>query len=277
MAFDQPETPIQLVKSSKFCTLVLQQNPGPADVDQVVTEIQKLTPDSGPLFIQMQHLIKMEPATQDKLRAVIEDVQKRGIQTSLILIPEPINPILTQAPFSGMRQYQALRQALIDTKIIQPKSLDVDFINPFIFATVKVLKVQAMTDAKPGAPTLRKSEEPLYGDVTGIIGLTSESFSGQIMIQFPSQTYLNIMSKMLGEPFTELTQDIIDGAGELTNMIFGQAKVNLNEKGYGIKTAIPSVVSGKNHNIKSSVETTNVFIPFSSDSGPMAIEVRWTP
>ena len=78
---------------------------------------------------------------------------------------------------------------------------------------------------------------------------------------------------MLGEDFQEISKDIIDGAGELTNMIFGQAKVSLNQKGYGIQTAIPSVISGKNHTLSALTKGPVVVIPFSTESGPFYVEV----
>jgi chemotaxis protein CheX len=54
---------------------------------------------------------------------------------------------------------------------------------------------------------------------------------------------------MLGEEYTKIDQELVNGAGELTKMIFGQVKIVLNEKGYGIKTTIPSVISGKDHSL----------------------------
>ena len=78
---------------------------------------------------------------------------------------------------------------------------------------------------------------------------------------------------MLGEPITEINQDIKDGAGELTNMIFRQAKVALNQKDYGLKAAIPSVITGKNHSIKSLTSGPWVMISFQTDIGELYIEI----
>jgi hypothetical protein len=48
------------------------------------------------------------------------------------------------------------------------------------------------------------------------------------------------MGKMLGEEFKAITQDLQTGAAELLNIIFGSAKVVLNEQGYAIQKAIPT-------------------------------------
>ena len=78
---------------------------------------------------------------------------------------------------------------------------------------------------------------------------------------------------MLGEEFTTLNSEIIDGAGELTNMIFGQAKITLNEKGYGIKTALPSVIAGKDHSLNAMTKGPVVVVPFTTPKGNFFVEI----
>lgn len=151
--------------------------------------------------------------------------------------------------------------------------LDVEFVNPFLAATLKVLEVQASTKALPGKPQLKEEGSSASGDISGVIGITSDKFNGSVVISFPEQTFLKIMSRMLGEEFTTLTKEIADGAGEFTNIIFGQAKITLNDKGYGIKMAIPSVITGKNHIIHGITKGPVVMIPFETDLGPFYIEI----
>ena len=155
----------------------------------------------------------------------------------------------------------------------EKKKLDTAFINPFIAATVEVLRIQTKTESKQGNPFLKTDKAKLSGDVSGVIGLISDAFTGSVVISFPEPTFLKLISRMLDENFTELTPEIADGAGELTNIIFGQAKVVLNEKGYGIKTALPSVVTGKDHTVVALTKGPIVVLPFESDAGPFFIEI----
>lgn len=166
-----------------------------------------------------------------------------------------------------------LRDALNEVGLAPKRTLDTEFINPFLTATMHVLKVQATTDAKPGKVHVKKPNDQTVGDVSGVIGIVSDSFNGSVVISFPELTFLKIMSSMLGEEYTKLDKEIIDGAGELTNMIFGQAKIVLNEKGYGIKTAIPSVVSGKNHTLSAQSKGPIVVVPFESTAGNFFVEI----
>jgi chemotaxis protein CheX len=111
---------------------------------------------------------------------------------------------------------------------MKPK-LDANFINPFISGTVSTLKIQCSVDAHAGTAFLKSKTSPkLKTDIAGLIGITSEAFRGNIAICFPEKTFLGIMSQMLGEEFTEINNEVEDGAGELMNIIFGTAKKVLN-------------------------------------------------
>lgn len=166
-----------------------------------------------------------------------------------------------------------LREALNEAGLAPKRTLNTDFINPFLDATIHVLKIQAQITATPGQIFMKKDREAMAGDISGVIGIVSDSFDGSVVISFPEKTFLKIVSNMLGEEYHEINKDIIDGAGEITNMIFGQAKVVLNEKGYGIKTAIPSVVSGKDHKLSALTKGPVVVVPFTTDNGNFFVEI----
>jgi len=151
--------------------------------------------------------------------------------------------------------------------------LDVEFINPFLSATLKVLEIQASTKATAGTIEIKGQKQNPPCAISGIIGITAEAFNGSVVIGFPKETFLGIMSRMLGEEYTSFNKDIIDGAGELTNIIFGQAKVALNEKGFGIKMAIPSVISGTGIEVHGVTKGPIVVVPFKTDLGPFFIEI----
>lgn len=157
-------------------------------------------------------------------------------------------------------------------KTSKPK-INTEFINPFLTGTIKVLGVQCSVEAKPGKPVLRSENEGLNYDIAGVIGLTSNVFKGSIAICFPEATFLKIMSNMLGEDYTEINEELEDGAGELLNMIFGQVKIELNEKNYKIEKAIPTVVRGKELKVKHLTQTPAIILPFESTAGNFHVEI----
>lgn len=151
--------------------------------------------------------------------------------------------------------------------------LDVNFINPFISGALETLKVQCSIEAAAEKPYVKTEKTPLSVDIAGVIGLTSKTFTGSVSICFPMQTFLIIMSGMLGETYNEFSSDLEDGAGELLNIIFGYAKRELNAKGYSIEKAIPTVIKGNDIKINTVSKAPSIIVPFNSNAGKFFIEI----
>ena len=226
------------------------------------------------LIINCEHLTVI---SRDWIRSLLKlqtTVKSFNKSMRLILINPPLEQFMKKEGIdTAFKASRTLRDALIDLGILTKKALDTEFINPFLSATLHVLNVQANVKAEPQKIYAKKPEDKFYGDISGIIGIVSEAFNGSVVISFPSLTFLKVMSSMLGEEYNEVNKDILDGAGEITNMIFGQAKVVLNEKGYGIKSAIPSVVAGKEHTFYAKTKGPIVVVPFKSSVGDFYVEI----
>jgi chemotaxis protein CheX len=143
--------------------------------------------------------------------------------------------------------------------------MDVKYINPFLSATVNVLKTMAFVDVYPDKPFLKK-DQVATGDVSGIIGLTGEA-TGSLSVTFNFNLIQRIMSNMLGEEVQEVTNDVRDAVGELTNMISGDARRMLQQEGLQLSAAIPTIVAGKSHTIKHVVVGPVIVIPFQAETG----------
>lgn len=150
-------------------------------------------------------------------------------------------------------------------------SVDVSFINPFIEATLTVLSTTANTVAKKKSVCIRK-ENQISGDISSLIAMNSERYLGSMAISFEEKCFLSVVSNMLGESYTAITDEIQDAAGELCNQIFGQAKMVLNQKGHTIQPAIPSIISGKAHKIKHLIDGTCIAVVFETPHGDFVIE-----
>lgn len=149
--------------------------------------------------------------------------------------------------------------------------MDVRFINPFLEGTVSVLKTMAMIDPKAGKPYLKRGKEAA-GDISGIIGMTG-SAKGSLALSFSDSCILKIVSNMLGEDYSEINNDVRDAVGEITNMISGVARKNLEAQGFNIAAAIPTVVCGENHAIIHVLGGPSIVIPFETEDGPFCVDV----
>ncbi|RZB34964.1 MAG: chemotaxis protein CheX [Desulfobacteraceae bacterium Eth-SRB1] len=149
--------------------------------------------------------------------------------------------------------------------------MDVRFINPFLNGTLNVLTTMAFVEPKPGKPYLKK-DSLASGDVSGIIGLTG-SATGSMALSFSEGAILKVASNILGEEIREINDDITDAVGEITNMVSGAARKELESIGLTVTAAIPTVVAGKDHLIKHVLGGPSIIIPFEIEEGLFAVDV----
>ena len=152
--------------------------------------------------------------------------------------------------------------------------MDIKLLKPFIDGTIHTFEVQLKAQVTIGKPYLKKNEAGQERiDIAGLVGIISSKLRGNVCICFPEATFLTAMERMLGEPYTEINEEIADGAGELMNMIFGFAKRVLNEEGHDLEKALPSVISGNNIKIANHNSHTVIILPFSSNIGSFQLEI----
>lgn len=148
-----------------------------------------------------------------------------------------------------------------------------EFINPFLSATKSVIETMAFTPVEAGSPALKEGNLT-FGDLTGIIGMAGTNVNGNMVISFEEQTILKIVSKMLMEEFTQVNEQIVDAVGELTNMICGGAKRDLNELGVSIRMASPVMIKGKGVEINQLTKAPIIRMPFSTEHGDFVVEAN---
>jgi chemotaxis protein CheX len=152
---------------------------------------------------------------------------------------------------------------------------DKNLVNAFFDSAKKTLSSMANVTVKAENPYIEK-QFTAKGDVAGIVGLTASSHKGTLSISFEKKTIFFIISKMLGEEYTEVTPEVVDAVGELTNMIYGEAKTNLNLQGYSFEAAIPTIVIGQHILHSRTGATATIVVPFVSEGGKFFVELTIT-
>lgn len=148
--------------------------------------------------------------------------------------------------------------------------MDVRYINPFIEATMNVLKTMAFISSKPGKPFIKKSQAAT-GDITGIIGLSGDK-EGSLSITFSFPCIKAVLEKMLGEVHDDLNEDVSDAVGEITNMICGNARNKLEAQNINLSAGIPTIITGRDHTITHVTKSAIVVLPFETDFGNFSLE-----
>lgn len=151
-----------------------------------------------------------------------------------------------------------------------------ELINPFLMATKNVIETMAQVSIKSAQPYLKKGNST-YGEVTGIIGMTSDELTGCMILSFSEPCILMIVANMLMEPQkNEIDDDVLDAVGELTNMICGGAKAELAKGNQKFNLATPTMVKGKGVEISYYSPAQTIVIPFETTAGPFVLEANFT-
>jgi chemotaxis protein CheX len=150
-----------------------------------------------------------------------------------------------------------------------------EIINPFITATINVFQTMTGFEPKKGEIYIKQDDKMTF-DISGIIGIAGK-MQGYIVLSFPEQLVLELVSGFLGEKKTHMSKDVIDAVGEFVNMIAGSSKRVFAEQGMKYNIGIPSVITGKNHIINRPSNVICLGVNFSIGEQNFVIEVALKP
>jgi len=143
------------------------------------------------------------------------------------------------------------------------------YINPFLAASMNLFKEHLGVDVRSLNPFVRKDPTVLE-EVSGIIGLAGET-TGAVVLSFSRVTAMNIVSVFAGKTYTALTNEVLDGVGELVNIIAGNAKKDLLD--FRISISLPGVIVGSATKIHWPEGVPVITIPFDSNLGSLSVNV----
>jgi chemotaxis protein CheX len=157
-----------------------------------------------------------------------------------------------------------------------PLAEEMEYLNPFIENTLKVLKTMAATEAE-FKELYFANDFRIFGDVSGIIGLSGKA-EGTVVITFYWVFARKLISKMMSVEEDHINAEVIhDGVGELINMISGATKKEFAGKPYHFDLSLPTVVMGAGHQIGHPEEASIAVLIFESQGNPLALQICLKP
>jgi len=147
--------------------------------------------------------------------------------------------------------------------------MKVKYVNPFLKASMNLFKDYLGLSLESGKPHLLANPQDL-GEVSGIIGLAGET-KGAVVLSFSRETAIKMVSRFEKREYYALGSEVIDGVGELINIIAGNAKQDLLD--FRIEISLPGVITGGNYKIHWPEGIPVVSIPFGSELGPFTVNV----
>lgn len=146
-------------------------------------------------------------------------------------------------------------------------------INPFINSVHELFENMLDCKITTGHPGLAEKDST-DSFLIGVIGL-SGTVQGIVALTLPVNTALNMIGHMVGAKFEKVDASIIDGVGELVNMIAGSAKTKFEN--HSINLSLPTVVRGTIYNVCNSKDSVFLAIPFNSELGDFSLMVAIKP
>lgn len=131
----------------------------------------------------------------------------------------------------------------IESSVEKKGGVVLDFVQPFLAATKKVIEVQCHTSAQPSVPKIRERNSENVA-IVGMIELESKGSRGRFLLSMNREAFFEVYQNMLGEKVDSIGKDESDAVSEIVNIIYGQAKIELNKRGFAFDRAFPSVFYG---------------------------------
>ncbi len=133
-------------------------------------------------------------------------------------------------------------------------------------AVIGAMRETFAVEVTSGVPEYGDGMVSLVGDISGIIGMVQAQLEGTLMLCATYETVRSLLPQVVGKTVTITHEMAVDAVGELTNMVFGQVKRELNERGHQIKLGIPCVVTGKGHFVSQFHRGRYMIVPFHLNS-----------
>jgi len=135
-----------------------------------------------------------------------------------------------------------------------------------IFSSMSMMEIDVTDKVTGGSQCLEDS-------ISGIIGLAGMR-KGVLAIHLPYSVAMAITGNFLGMEVTEINEDVEDAVGELANMLGGNVKTILSEKGRDIELSMPSTITGKHYDFQTNKDAERHVIPFVSEAGKFSVELQ---
>jgi chemotaxis protein CheX len=148
--------------------------------------------------------------------------------------------------------------------------MNVKFMNPFVEAATEVLLAEANAPTTRGSLSLQKSALT-SDDVTVLISLVGQ-VQGVVLYGLSTKTALALVSRMMGQEFSEFDGLAQSGVAELGNVITGRATIKLAETGFVSNISPPTLIHGKSVTI-STLDFARIVVPLTSELGDIVVHL----
>jgi chemotaxis protein CheX len=139
-------------------------------------------------------------------------------------------------------------------------------------ATREVLSTMLDLETDSAEPYAESIPPPNSEGVVSFVGLTGERWAGTGCLRSSSVSACHLASRFLMAEYDSVNDDVLDAFAELTNMIIGNLKNDIEQRLGPTGLSIPTVIHGKNFSTRSLKREEWIVVPF--HCGTDLLEIR---
>ena len=148
----------------------------------------------------------------------------------------------------------------------------IDVSDKIIESTVEIFTGMVMMDISVAGEPMTELGQ-LKHSITGMIGLAG-THKGVLAVHFPNQVAMDVTGSFLGMEVDEINADVQDAIGEIANMLGGNLKTILSDRGKDIQLSLPSTISGEQYSFSSQLDVDQIILPFQAPAGVFYVELE---
>jgi chemotaxis protein CheX len=155
-------------------------------------------------------------------------------------------------------------------------STNEQIIKIMVDAASNVFSTMLGSELGPGEASIEHGMPDVSDGIVSFIGLAG-AWAGTGSIQCSPTAACRVCSLMLMVDSTSVDADVLDAVAELTNMVIGSAKNDLEPQMGPLGLSIPTVVFGKNFRTKSAGSTDWIVVKFPWEGETIAVKLFLAP
>ena len=246
--------------------------------------------ENGKIVHWMREGAVVTPARKEKLLGVgilvmnsqrLKYLSYIGARESATKVPDTVNygatTVRSDVVFGRSARPVVSAAKAVPTKASAPAkgAVDAHFLNAVVKSTIDVFAENFSTAVtfKPPMPRRESSSVGFEVNVASFVALSSRTIRGTVGLCFPPESYRYIVSRATGFEYKEVSPELAVGCGEFMFAIYEVAHPRLEEIGYQIDRAIPTLIYGRNLSIAHLIPDKGFTIPFETAGGPFSFEI----
>lgn len=147
-----------------------------------------------------------------------------------------------------------------------------ELVSPFVSSLESVMQTMVQSSCKPGPMQTVSEGAHLYG-ISSMIGLSGE-LTGALTFSTSAESACKILERMAGMEADGPDEFVRDAIGEISNMVAGYGKRDLEK--YQLKLGLPQVLVGEGIVLYTPRWAQHLWMQVETDIGPCTLDIGFS-